>query len=112
MKRILCAVGLAALNLTWAVPALAKKCPSDSVQVGPACIDTYEASVWQIAPSNTGLVNLVKKGKATLTDLTSGGATQLSASSSCAPGYPATFPADGNWTPVLGSSPPSPGVYA
>ena len=114
MKWTLCAVGFAALNLTWAVPALAKKCPSDSVQVGPACIDTYEASVWQIAPSNTGLVNLVKKGKATLADLTGGGAVQLGCT--FAPfsqtAYPANFPAGGQWTPVLGSSPPSPGVYA
>jgi formylglycine-generating enzyme required for sulfatase activity len=49
----------------------------------------------------------------TLADLT-GGATQLG----CTPppfkhtAYPANFPIDGNWTPVLGSSPPSPGVYA
>ena len=49
-----------ALCATWAVPAWAKKCPSDSVQVGPACVDTYEASVWQISPSNVGLVNLVR----------------------------------------------------
>jgi formylglycine-generating enzyme required for sulfatase activity len=112
MKRILAAVGLVTLCLTWAAPAAAKKCPADSVEVGPACIDTYEASVWQIAPSNAGLVNLVKKGKATLADLTGGGATQLSTSSSCSPVYPANFPNDGNWTPVLGSSPPSPGVYA
>src|SRR5262249_40181911 len=47
--------------------------------------------------------------------LTEGGATQLSPSrpsSSCTPGFPGNFPFDGNWTPVLGSSPPSPGVYA
>ena len=37
---------------------------------------------------------------------------QLSPSSSCPPGYPANFPSTGNWTPVLGSNPPSPGVYA
>src|SRR5204863_875584 len=43
-----------------------------------------------------------------------GGATQLSLASetSCAPPYPSNFPADGNWTPVAGSNPPSPGVYA
>ena len=115
MKQTFCRgryIAALALCATWAVPAWAKKCPSDSVQVGPACVDTYEASVWQIAPSNVGLVNLVKKGKATLADLTGGGATQLSPSPSCAPGFPANFPAGGQWTPVLGSSPPSPGVYA
>jgi formylglycine-generating enzyme required for sulfatase activity len=82
------------------------------VKVGNVCIDLYEASVWQIDPTNKSLVNKVQQGKATLADLTKGGATQLSPSSSCTPGFPANFPADGNWTPVLGSNPPSPGVYA
>jgi formylglycine-generating enzyme required for sulfatase activity len=82
------------------------------VKVGNACIDTYEASVWQIPPSNTALVKLVQAGKATLANLTAGGATQLSSSPSCTPGFPGNFPVDGNWTPVPGSSPPSPGVYA
>src|SRR5262249_33994639 len=49
-------------------------------------------------------------GQGDARDLTAGGATQLSPSSSCSPGYPANFPSDGNWTPVLGSNPPSPGV--
>src|SRR5262249_30214695 len=66
-------------------------------------------SVWQIPPSNTSLVKLVQAGEGRLTDLTAGGATQLSPSSSCSPFYPANFPATGNWTPVLGSNPPSPG---
>ena len=114
MKRTLCAVGLGALCVMGVAPALAGtlKCPPDSVKVGNACIDLYEASVWQIALSNTALVQKVQAGTATLADLTGGGATQLSPSSSCRPVYPANFPNDGNWTPVLGSSPPSPGVYA
>ena len=114
MKRTLCAVGLGALCVMGVAPALAGtlKCPPDSVKVGNACIDLYEASVWQIALSNTALVQKVQAGTATLADLTGGGATQLSPSSSCSPVYPANFPNDGNWTPVLGSSPPSPGVYA
>jgi hypothetical protein len=113
MKRTFC-VGLAALCLTWAtsVRAGTLKCAADAVKVGNVCVDKYEASVWQIAPSNTGLVKLVQKGKATLADLTAGGATQLSPSPGCAPAYPGGFPADGNWTAVLGSDPPSPGVYA
>ena len=101
--------------LAGVAPALASKCPPDSVKVGNVCIDTYEASVWQIAPSNTALVKKVQAGKARLADLTAGGATLLSASGalSCAsPGYPANFPNTGNWTPVAGSNPPSPGVYA
>jgi formylglycine-generating enzyme required for sulfatase activity len=90
-------------------------CPPDSVKVGPTCVDKYEASVWQIDPSKTTLVNKVQAGTATLADLQSGGATQLSraGSSTCAaPGFPANFPANGQWTPVSGSNPPSPGVYA
>jgi hypothetical protein len=87
-------------------------CPPDSVLVGAICVDTYEASVWRIPPSNTALVKLVQAGKATLANLTAGGATLLSPSVSCSPGYPANFPNTGNWTPVPGSNPPSPGVYA
>src|SRR5262245_7173049 len=105
-------VGYTAVSLVAAVPAGAGKCPPDSVKVGNVCIDTYEASVWQIAPANTSLVKKVEAGKATLADLTKGGATQLSPSGTCTPGFPGNFPRDGNWTPVLGSSPPSPGVYA
>jgi formylglycine-generating enzyme required for sulfatase activity len=75
-------------------------------------VDTYEASVWQVPPSNTALVTKVQTGTVTLADLTGGGATQLGPSSSCTPGWPANFPRGGNWTAVLGSNPPSPGVYA
>ena len=111
-------IGVVAVCLAAAESAGAGtlKCPPDSVKVGNVCIDTYEASVWQIPPSNTALVKLVQAGKATLANLTAGGATQLSTSwgSSClgSTPYPANFPIDGNWTPVPGSSPPSPGVYA
>jgi formylglycine-generating enzyme required for sulfatase activity len=85
------------------------------VKVGTNCIDTYEASVWQIPPSNIALVKLVQAGKATLANLTAGGATLLSPAGALgcsSPGFPANFPNDGNWTPIPGSNPPSPGVYA
>src|SRR5262245_32052629 len=107
-----------AFSLTSAATALAGtlKCPSDSMKVGNVCVDKYEASVWQIDPANTALVKKVQAGKATLADLTSGGATQLSESMSCnfsfPTNFPANFPPGGQWTPVLGSNPPSPGVYA
>src|SRR5262249_11290431 len=103
-----------AVCLVAAVPvgAATLKCPSDSVKVGDACIDLYEESVWQIPPSNTALVKRVQSGRATLSDLTSGGATELSLATTCSPGFPANLPKDGNWTPVPGSNPPSPGVYA
>jgi hypothetical protein len=89
-------------------------CPPDSVLVGATCVDTYEASVWQIPPSNTSLVTKVQAGKATLADLTGGGATQLAPAGTCVgPGdYGISFPDTGNWTAIPGSSPPSPGVYA
>ena len=109
-------VGCTAVCLVAAMPAWAGtlKCPADSVKVGNNCIDLYEASVWQIPPSNTSLVKKVQAGKATLADLTGGGATQLAPAATCAgPGdYGSNFPNTGNWTPVLGSNPPSPGVYA
>ena len=115
MKGTLFAVGFAAI-WGWAAPTHAGtlKCPADSVKVGNVCIDKYEASVWQIAPSNTGLVKLVQRGKATLADLTGGRATQLAPAGTCADpsDYGTKFPSDGNWTPVLGSDPPSPGAYA
>jgi hypothetical protein len=94
------------------------KCPPDSAKVGNACIDLYEASVWQLDPANTKLVKLVQSGKVTLADLTGGGATQLGSAGpgyhSCAVAgdYGTNFPPTGNWIPVPGSSPPSPGVYA
>jgi hypothetical protein len=87
-------------------------CPPDAVRVGTTCVDKYEASVWQVDPHNTALVNKIQSGTVTLADLTAGGATQLSPAPSCFPSYPPNFPRGGQWTPVAGSSPPSPGVYA
>lgn len=89
------------------------KCAANAVKVGSICVDKYEASVWQISPTNTALIKQVQKGKATLSQLT-GGATQIgvAGTASCTPGYPASFPPDGNWTPLPASDPPSPGVYA
>ena len=84
-----------------ALPAHAKKCPPDSVQVGPICVDIYEASVWSIPSTNTGLIKKVQKGKAVLADLTGGGATLISPSTSCTPGFPGTFPGNGQWTAPL-----------
>src|SRR4029450_13721667 len=66
-------VGLAA----GAAEAGTLKCPADSVKVGNVCVDRYEVSVWQIPTSNVGLIKRVQAGKATLADLTGGGATQL-----------------------------------
>lgn len=91
------------LSLTLPTPALAKVkgCSLDSVQSGPTCIDKYEASVWSISAAQTGLIALVKKGTATLADLSAGGATQIGLANSCAPVFPVTFPDTGNWTAPL-----------
>jgi hypothetical protein len=87
-------------------------CPPDSALVGTTCVDTYEASVWQIPLPNAALLAKVQAGTVTLGDLTTAGAVELSVGPGCAPGFPLNFPGTGNWTPVFGSSPPSPGVYA
>lgn len=100
-------LGLVALPAT---PAGAKqagdapKCSPDSVQVGPVCVDTYEASVWDIPSSNAVLIKKVQDGTATLADLTGSGATQKGAASTNActgTEYPSSFPNTGNWTAPL-----------
>jgi hypothetical protein len=60
------------------------------------------------------LIKKVKGGKVKLENLTEAGAVRLGCSSPpfSATAYPASFPDDGNWTPVVGSDPPTPGVYA
>ncbi len=91
-----------------------RSCPPDAVRVGETCVDKYEASVWQIAVANTALIAKVQQGTVTLADLEAGGAVQLGCPSAPwnATAYPTNFPAGGQWTPVFGSDPPSPGVYA
>src|SRR5262249_33398940 len=115
MRPMIFSMAVAALGL-WAIPVHAGtlRCSPDSVKVATTCVDKYEGSVWQIPPSNTSLVKLVQAGKATLAKLTAGGATQLGPAATCGSpsDYGSNFPNTGNWTPVLGSNPPSPGVYA
>ncbi len=91
-----------------------RSCPPDAVRVGETCVDKYEASVWQIAVANTALIAKVQQGTVTLADLEAGGAVQLGCPSAPwnATAYPTNFPAGGQWAPVFGSDPPSPGVYA
>jgi len=105
MRRLLtlaAALTILTLSLTPTPPAWAKSkggCGPDSVQVGPTCVDTYEASVWSIPAAQTGLITQVKNGLATLAALTAGGATQVSAG--CGTAFPGTFPVTGNWTAPL-----------
>jgi len=88
------------------------RCLPDSVKVGNTCVDTYEASLWQIDPTNTTLVRKVQSGRVTLADLAAGGAVPLSLSACNAMDVLTNFPRTGNWMPVPGSNPPSPGIYA
>ena len=84
----------------WAAPARVR-CPSDSVAVGPVCVDRYEASVWQVPEGNKKLINKIRRGEVSLAQLLAGGATQVSpmTEETCASvSYPSTFPYDGNWT--------------
>jgi hypothetical protein len=80
MRRLIGVVLVAffAVVLGLAGPAAATHtpthgCPKDSVRVGTTCVDTYEASVWEVPPihATTGLINKIRKGTVTLADLTS-----------------------------------------
>lgn len=95
-----CQVQHAAVNGSDAVlppPPPPDTCGPDAVKAGPGepCVDKYEASVWDIPPANTVLIQKVKDGTATLADLTGGGATQISVTPSCSPSFPGTFPSNG-----------------
>jgi formylglycine-generating enzyme required for sulfatase activity len=102
-SSFLVVVGVTALTAT-PLGAASDRCPPDSVRVGPVCVDKYEASVWSIPVGNARLRKLVQRGKATLADLTAGGATQVSPipMDACTGlDYGPSFPPDGNWTAPL-----------
>lgn len=80
LRSALCAGSLAAAILVGATPpasAQVARCTPDMVHGGSFCIDRYEASVWSIPASAKSLIKKVQKGKAKLSDLTGGGATEL-----------------------------------
>jgi hypothetical protein len=102
-----------ALTAALAVPAaavmlpLVNECPPDAVLVGPTCVDRYEASVWMPPEVDNGnlvlkdILKVIKRGSATFELLVEFGWTQVSPGRSCAPSFPSTFPADGQWTKPL-----------
>ena len=101
---VLLLVGAVGLSLSLALPAVEAKplkCSADMMPVGTTCVNTYEASVWDIPAAQTSLIKKVRDGKATFADLTAGGATQVSPSDSRSPAFPGTFPNTGNWTAPL-----------
>lgn len=63
MRYITFCMLTASLVLFLAHPATAKKCSPDSVQVGPACVDRYEASVW--VTTDPALIKKISAGKIT-----------------------------------------------
>ncbi len=88
MKRSLMKVSLAVWLVMHVSSAAAadfptfpvRRCVTDAVLAGTACLDRYEASVWRVpnpAATNASLVRKIQLGIATRADLAAGGATQL-----------------------------------
>src|SRR5215467_2723784 len=79
MKKVVL-IGYAALALGLPLSAAAA-CPPDSVQVGPSCLDKFEASVWKIAAPlsavERAVIRKIRAGTVTLADLTAAGAVPL-----------------------------------
>ncbi len=97
MRRVSRGLGLV-LGLVGLMSGLAasasageKKCPPDSVAVGPACLDKYEVSVWET--TDAPLIKVIKAGRATLTHLLARGAVQHGVASN---DYGAGCPDTGN----------------
>jgi hypothetical protein len=84
-------------------------CAPDAVPSGSVCIDKYEASLWQVPPAATTVIQHIKDGTVTLAELNGVGATQFSLACGscppptglCVPAIPGTFPPDGNYTSPL-----------
>lgn len=91
------------------LPPAPLSCPADSVISGSLCVDKYEASLWDIPPAATTVIQHVKDGTATLAELTGAGATQVGCTG--APyshaAIPGTFPANGAYIfPIYAASLP------
>src|SRR5262249_36340929 len=67
-RHIVSAAAVVWLATALSAQAITLRCPADSVKVGNTCVDTYEASLWQIDPANTTLVRKVQTGRVTLAD--------------------------------------------
>ena len=88
MRRTIATAALVASGLSLAAAtaiaasfaAPVSRCAPDAVVAGTVCLDKYEASVRRVpnpTTTNAGLVRRIQLGRATLADLTAGGATQL-----------------------------------
>jgi len=65
-------------------------CPPDSVRVGPACLDTHEASVWEVPPGSVALIQKIKAGTVTLAELQAGAVQRGATSDDYGAGCPDT----------------------
>ncbi len=81
------------MSLLLVSSALAQRCPRDSELAGRTCVDTYEASVWEIPDTQRRLIRRVRRGNVTEASLIAGGATLLG---SDADDYGAACPDSGN----------------
>ena len=70
-----CRLHLSLVSASAAQTFFLLPCSPDSVRVGSACIDRYEASLWRT--SNNVVVAKIRLGTVTLADLTAAGAVQL-----------------------------------
>jgi len=57
--RHIIVAAIVSLAAAFPAQAITLRCPPDSVKVGNTCVDTYEASLWQIDPANVTLVRKV-----------------------------------------------------
>lgn len=94
MRRLSGGLGLVLVAIVglWlglaARAAEAQTCHTDSVAVGPACLDKHEASVWET--TNAALIKKIKAGTATLANLTAGATQRGVASDDYGAGCPDT----------------------
>ena len=82
----------------------ARRCAPDAVQVGPVCVDKYEASVWSVPTGDDQLLAKIRRGRATVSHLAAGGAVQMGAipmTGCTGTDYGPNFPPNGNWTAPL-----------
>jgi hypothetical protein len=100
---LLLACGLPALLVGGVAAAARAQCADDAVEIGTACVDKYEASLWRLAPGSEKLVAKIRRGRISLAALEASGASQIGAvPDSCLDvDFGAGFPPTGNWTEPL-----------
>jgi hypothetical protein len=65
-------------------------CPPDSVKVGSTCVDTYEASVWEVPAGSLALIQRIQAGTVTLAELQAGAVQRGATSDDYGAGCPDT----------------------